>query len=498
MASAIDGLYGFNKSIGATNVLLAAYGNDIINVDTGAGYGEGLTSTNKAEFATYLDYCFFINGVNATRSLDTTTWSTSGARNRCPIAKYIKNFGTRLYLAYLTVNSEVYPSRVWFTDVPHNNDARWGIEWGTDLAQTAASAIITSAGALFKTHGIKVGDSIFILNENNVGQHTVKTVDSETQLTLTAVLAANETNSSYIVGSNYFDVRTDDNDYIRGMGENSSRLLIFKLNSLHRYNGASLLPVSGAPGTSSGRSIANVKEYSLYFHGSKPAKTGIYLYDGESSYKISNPIRPYIDGISATNYPNIVGWEEGNWYRCYVGDIDNSQWNISEDDVVLSYDVSKNKWSVDPIYKTVKCSSVFLESNEEKILIGDDAAGVFQIPSGYSFNATPIPWVVETSPQYPMGSEPLLNFTRIQVISRDAGSVRVRYKLFNRPLGVDGSWSPLGDLKNDKTEFFVPPSHNRASGIAIRFEEDGIRENTQYIEKISIFYTVEGTTIVNV
>lgn len=495
----IDGLYGYNKSSATNNKLLAAYGNDIINVDTGAGYGAGLTTSSKGEFATYLDYCFFVNGVDATRSFDGSTWTTTGARNRCPIAKYVKVFGTKLYLGYVTIGSSIFPSRVWSSDLPYNNGVRWGLEYGTNLVQSASSAVITSSGALFKTYGIKVGDPVFILDGANAGQYIVQTIDSETQITLTGTLTnAVPGGSTYIIGSNYFDVRTDDNDYMRGLGENSGRLLIFKLGSLSRYNGASLFGVSGAPGTSSGRSIANIKQYTFYFHGSESTRTGVYMYDGSEVLKISTPIQPYIDGIAASMYPNIVGWREGNWYRCYVGDITNTQRNISMSNVVLSFDVALGRWSIDPIEKTVKCSATFLESNSEKIFIGDDSSGVFQIPSGYSFNGSPIEWIVETGPHYPEGSEFLLNFTRVQIISRDSRGTRVRYKLYNHPTGVDDNWWTLGEITDDKTEFFVPPSHNRASGIEIRFEEDGIDENTQYIEKISIFYTVETTTIAKI
>lgn len=491
------GLFGYNRSTSSVNKLLAAYNDDVIDVDTGVGLGAGFTSQSKVEFATFLDFVFAVNGNQATSSFDGTTWSNTGVRNHCPIANLIRAFGTRVYLGDLKIASQTYRSKVWYCDLPYNNDVRWGLEYGNGLQQQQNSPIVRQSNALFKTYNIKVGDPLFILSGSNAGEYEVESVDSETQLTLTKNLLYSAY-TPYIVGGNYFDVRTDDNDYLRGFGENSSRLLCFKLNSLHRYSGSSLLPVSGAVGTSSGRSIVNIKGFTLYFHGGEANETGIYLYDGTDSVMVSGPIQPYIDGIASSMFPNIVGWKEGTWYRIYVGDITNAQRDISVSKAVISFDVARNKYSIDPFIKTVKCATTFQESNVKKIFFGDDSGEVFQTPSGYSFDTNPIPWVMELSPQYPEGSEFLLNYTRVQVISRDARGVRVRYKLYNMPLDVDDTWQPLGEIQGDKTELWIPADHSRASGVNIRFEETGIRENTQYIEKVTIFYVPETTTIANI
>jgi hypothetical protein len=233
-----------------------------------------------------------------------------------------------------------------------------------------------------------------------------------------------------------------------------------------------------------------------YFHGSESSTTGIYRYNGTESIKVSNAIQPYIDGISASIFSSIVSWREGDWYRCYVGDITNLQRNISVTKAVLSYNENGNNWSVDPINKVPKCATTFIESSALNIFFGDDSGEVFQTPSGYNFDGSQIPWVVETGPHYVIGSEVLVKFTRIQIIARDARGVRVRYKLYNNPKDIDDTWQPLGELKNDKTELIVPVSHQRASGINIRFEESGIRENTQYIEKVTMFYLADNTTFV--
>jgi len=493
--SNILALHGYNRGVSTSNILLGVFGNDIVNVDTGAGYQQNLTPNYNGEFATYLDYAFFVNGINAIRSFDGSVWSQSGMRNHAPIFKYLKTYGVRLFGGYPTINGTSFPSRIWFTDNPQNYDARWGIEWGSTLSQTVDSEVVTADGTYFSKYGIKSGDPLFITSGTNAGQYTVYSVDSNNQLTLTETLPATASNSSFIVGSNYFDVKTENNDYLRGLGVSSNRLLCFKLFSLSRYNGSSLIEVPKAPGTSSHRSIVDDPVGDcFYFHGSEPSITGIYKYDGTEAINVTKSIQPYIDGISPSNYSSIVGWREGNWIRMYVGTITNAQRGISVSNAVISYNETNNAVSVDPINKVPTCSTTFMESGAKKVFFGDSSAEVFQTPSGYDFDGSPIPWAVETGVHYMVDSEVINKVTRIQVVARDARGVRITYKLYNTPNKVDDVWQPLGELKDDMTELVVPVSHQRASGINIRFEETGIRENTQYIEKITVFYIPEGTT----
>jgi hypothetical protein len=483
----IYGLYGYNKSSG-TNKLFAVYGNDIVDVDAGTGYSQNLTPGNNGEFATYVDNCFFVNGVDATRAFNGTSWSSIAYRARCPIARYVIQFRNKLYLAYVTINGTAYPSRVVYSGLPYNNDVRWEYEYGTLLAQTASSSVITDVNANFKTAGIKQGDVVFISTGANAGEYYVSSVDSETQITLTEELDNTVASSTYWISSNWFDVKSDNNDYIRGVGTNSDRLLIFKLNSIYRYNESSLFQIGNYPGTSSHRSIVNIDAYTYYFNGSESTRTGVYIYDGTGIIKVSSAIQPYIDGIASTIYTSAVGWREGEWYRCYVGDITNAQRGISVSKAVISHNSITNKWSVDPINKVPYCAGEYLESDQLKVFFGDDSGEVFQTPSGYSYDGSQIPWAMETGIHYPASSESINKFLKVQIISRDARGVAVRYKLIDEPSDIDDTWTPLGDITADKTEFIIPREHRWASGINIRLEETGIRENTHYIERISVMY----------
>jgi hypothetical protein len=210
--------------------------------------------------------------------------------------------------------------------------------------------------------------------------------------------------------------------------------------------------------------------------------------DSSTSKRISNPIQDYIDGISSANYASIVAWREGNIYRAYVGDISNPGRDIAITNAVLELDLDNNTWSPGSIGDVIKCSTLFRESNIENTYVGNDSAQVFATPSGYSDNGDPVPWYMETRTVYPAGSEIINQMNKIQVISRDASGVRVRYKLINAPFASDENWQGLGEINADKTELFIPKKHSKSCGIKYRLEKNDTVEPTQLIEKITTFY----------
>lgn len=518
-----------------THYLFAVYGNDLQNA-SGATTNylqkfQNLTPDKKAEFDTLIGITYMTNGFDAIRSFHNKiiwtspstgvgkqgllAWTTLGVRNHAPRAKYIKTFGPRLYLGYISILYNYFPTRVWYCDLPSNDDIRWGIEWGTNLTQTANSKVVTADSTYFLDYGIKAGDKLHILSGANIGEYTVYSVDTNNKITLVETLKRAASNSLYFVGSNYFDVGKDNNDSLQGFGTYADRLMCFKLFSLYKYTGTTLMEIPGAIGTSSSRSIINNK-YLFYFHGSTGDLSGIYLYDGNISSKISGAIQPYIDGISMYMFNEIVAWREGELVRFYVGDISNTQRNISVTKAVLSLNVNTGAWSVDTLGFAAKCATSFIlpvsnvygsTKGIEYTAIGDSDGNTHTMNTGYKFATeyqaegvdyagNPIPWAMETGVHYPEGSEMLVKFTRVQIIARDAKGVSVKYKLYDNPKDIDQEWRTLGDIENDKTEFIIPIAHNRASGIDFRLEEISTRENTLSIEKITIFYIIDNSTFV--
>lgn len=485
----IDGIGGFNPSTGSS-ILFAAYGNDIVNVSTGLGYQSNITAGNKGEFVSFLDNFWYQNGTDGLRRFNGTTWKNQTVLKEAPVSKYISvSPRNRLLFGYVTYASQTFASRVWFTDLPKNNDVTYGLEYGSDLSQTVDSKIVTSITALFKIKNIKVGDPFLITSGANAGEYTIASIENDRQVTLTENMVATVTGSSYWTGSNWFDVTTNESDVITGFGENSDRDLIFKLMSIYRYDGNSLRKVKDAVGTSSQRSVINHRSYTYYFHGSDPKRTGIYRFDGTSSILISRAIDPFIKAMSTATYDDVVAWKEGNEIRFFIGNLSASNYLPQAiNNVVITYNADTGAWGVDPIQDVITCATTFRTNNEEDTYTGTSDDQVFHMDSGNSYDGTGISAILETKVYYPSGSELINTFPYIQVIGRNARGIKVKFKLWDNPKNVDDKWWSLGQIEGDKTEFPMPQNHQTGSGIQFRFDEMTALEKDAFIEKISIFY----------
>jgi len=139
----------------------------------------------------------------------------------------------------------------------------------------------------------------------------------------------------------YFEVDTDDNDMIRGLGTNSNRLLIFKEYSLHTWDGTSRMRVLGAPGTNSQRSVVNINEWTYYFN-----RRGVHRFNGRVVEYISEPVQPYIAGVSPASSYKVCGGSKNLHYLLYIGEVKNTEEDIEERRVLLDLDTVNSTWTV--------------------------------------------------------------------------------------------------------------------------------------------------------
>lgn len=495
----MNGLGSLNKI--NQDLLVAAYGNDIVNVVTGLGYGLALDPGYNVEFENFLGSLFFTNYNNTPKTFNGTTWSLQHVA-KLPLYQYPKQWGSRMYAGFIQIGSTEYPSRVWYSDLPINDTIQWGYESGSDLQTYAGQNRITANFARFKTYNIKRGDPFFIISGADVGQYSVDAVESNNALTLTdyngndVTLTANATGVSYWVGGNWFDVERDDGDFITWITQNFEQLLVFKRDSLHRigsFNGNSQALVKGAPGTTSGRSVINSKDWTSYFHGGLKDQTGFYAYDSTSGRKISGGIQKYIDGIESGMYTRIIGWREGTLLRWYVGDINNTDYKLTVSNAVITYDTASQAWSVDPIGHEIEAACEFRQGGTKTAFIADDTT-VFQTPLGSDFAGDHIPFSFQVGSIYPSGTDYSNTFTRVQIISENAAGIKVSYRRRLKPFDSDLEFRPLGNINKESTWLIFPEDANQCSGIDFRFEGTSTTEPTAVIKKIKTFY-VKGTTI---
>ncbi len=491
----INGIHGLSTP--TINTLIAAFGNDMINLVTGLGYGLNLTSTYNVEFESFLGSLFFQNGIDRPLSFDGSVWSTKHLA-RPPLGNYIKAWRSRstLYVGFVNIQGVSYPSRVMFCALPKNNTIQWGYEYGTNLVTHKNNANVSAFGAGFKTYQIQRGDPFFILSGNDIGEYKVLSIGDDQQLTLDKPLTTEATGISYWVGGNWFDVGPDDGDFITWMEENNDYLTIYKRDSLYRINtldGSSKTKVRGAYGTTSGRSVVNLHELSIYYHNDIGLAKGFYAYNGGYSQKISAPIDNHIAGINSNAMP--VAWREGELYRCFVGNCVNLSRNINIINAVFTWDYASKAWSIDPIDDIITCSNEFRQSLNKLAYLGTTGSNVLITPQGSTYNGKDIPFAFETGPIFPFGSSWIAAFYRIQIMSRLMKGTQVQYKRVYKPFTIDMDWIDLKEITDDRTELYFPLHLNQAAGIKLRLL--GISDATPegYIEKITLF-AKQKTTIV--
>ena len=302
---------------------------------------------------------------------------------------------------------------------------------------------------------------------------------------------------------NYFDVDQDDGDVIRALEVNADRLLIFKENSLHRYDTNTRYKVPGCPGTISQRSVQNIQGWTLYLHS-----TGLWGYDGTSSKLLSRRIKDIIEGIASKNLTNSCGWVKGDHYYLYLGDINNTKTGLKIDNCLIDYDIAKNAFTwrsleKDPTiffdyrddrsgvtyndagvsYNDADVTYSGIASSEQRVYFGATDGAVYEFDKGKSYDGTDIGFFVETKDYYLDYPSKYKLLQKIQIYVNSGKGVQVQFKL------DDNNWKTLGKVDKTQTELIFP-SATRCKRIKFRISETSSRERFAF-EGMEIFYTLE-------
>ena len=120
-ATNILGLYEFRDSgTGTDNQIMTVNGTVLyyLSGSTWTSKRTGLTASAKAEFTTFLDYVFMVNGNEATQTWSGATGASFGTTNAvdAPVGNYIENFRSRVWIA--DNEDRVYYSSLPSTDTP--------------------------------------------------------------------------------------------------------------------------------------------------------------------------------------------------------------------------------------------------------------------------------------------------------------------------------------------------------------------------------------------
>lgn len=456
----ILGIGSLNTSIGTEKLVALkdrhfyVFNPTTSNWDKQSGAGVNLTDQIRAYHEEFLDMQFWVNGTDANRTFDSSSWSVSTNIVDSPIAKYIKLFvNNKLYLGNLTIpvgsTNVSFPSRIWFSNLPQqdsNGDwvINWNLETGDDLDSTAGSAVITSAGSAFETRGIVPGNPFYIISGDNAKKYIVSSVDSETQITLTENVTNSTANQSFWVGGNWLDIRSEDGDVITGVGENADNILLFKKNSLFRFDGSDELEkVRGVPGTTSQNSVVNLQDFTFYFHS-----TGIWRYNGFSAELISEPIWDIIEAISSSNYSQVIAWtDRARFVKFFVGDLaENKATGLPAiSNAVLVYDLELDLWSTQSLLHSVSAATNWDESEAPKIYAGFTDGHVYQLESGNDYAGGAISFRLQTHAYYPIAPEATIDMSRIEIFADRGEGLEFAFKRRIQPNQEERDYHAIDD-----------------------------------------------------
>lgn len=487
-------VHGLNFEDG-NSLLLAIYGNDIAVYTSGSdawvGQSQNLIPGNFS-VARMNKYGYIYSLTDVPRTVTSSgTFSYTTNLTNSPKAAQAYGLGNRVYIGDCKIGSDSYQRRVFFTDIIEDDDnVKWGLEYGTDLAQTASSAVVTSATGQFKTVNIKIGDTLVIQGGPNAGTYAVDTVDSETQITLTRSLPYNSSGDSYLVGGNWFDL----DNQATGLGEHYGTLLAFEYSRAWRWSPAiGKKPIIGVHGTSSAKSIVQHRGYTFWFHPTD----GIIQFNGSTGRIISQKIQEVIDGMSSANYGSVVGWPGVGKYKDHVyfylgdvtiDDVDNNSETIS--DCVADFNIARSTVKIHSLHAAIVSATVFVENNQEVVYAGTDSDVVLKLNNGSTdydvatdddSTTLDISWYMETHPFYPSGIEVMNQFHNIFCYMDRGTTLNSQYRLCGTPNDDDSSWQDVIQINQKYDQKPIDRQKSMARGFALKHRKMSSTTELQYL-----------------
>ncbi|KKK70800.1 hypothetical protein LCGC14_2920340, partial [marine sediment metagenome] len=205
--------------------------------------------------------------------------------------------------------------------------------------------------------------------------------------------------------NDWFFVETNDGDSITALAKNKTYLIVFKENSMFRYDGTfsatNLKPFSWKLGTVSQESVVLDENLILFY-----SRKGIAMFVGGEPKVVSRAIQPIIDGVNQANLGNICAGLDGDHYLCYVGTLTSALPGDSSalSRVILDYDINQNIWTYHTIPDEPQTFATYTSSGEKLLSFGDANGEVFTWKSGVTDDGTAIATNIEQL-MWPSGPE---------------------------------------------------------------------------------------------
>ena len=181
--------------------------------------------------------------------------------------------------------------------------------------------------------------------------------------------------------------------------------------------------------------------------------------------------------------------------KMYVGDVSNTETELTINDCVICHDTLTNSWWVEEYPDAIKAAIRWLKSNALKSYIFNDAGECFKTETGNSFDGDEINMEIELQPIFPIAPEVSVTFTRFKIYHQKGQDIQiVGYKrFFDSDGNIDKETRRVNVTKRTDGEIEVRPQEeeNKAAGfsLVIAHMSDSIRP---VIEKVIAYYSGYG------
>lgn len=173
-------------------------------------------------------------------------------------------------------------------------------------------------------------------------------------------------------------INPQDGQESKGLARHRNRLVVFKEDSVYRYDGTNVAGNIKDVGTHSEKGY--VKHGDLFFHH----PTGIYKMGGGEPIHISRPIEKYLDGMSSSNYSKVATGRDVENVYFWIGDVTINDerafdYNVTYSDVVLKFNVFSENWS---IYNNWNARVFYFNTDDVLLHFGTATGKIFKVNIG--------------------------------------------------------------------------------------------------------------------